>query len=69
MSENNDAIQVEITTYGVQYGYTGFLDNAESTRYYVNIPRAVDHYTMFANWYEKIEQEATDARVEELMQN
>lgn len=69
MNETNDSIQVAITTYGVQYGLTGFLDSPKSTRYYVNIPRAVDHCTLFAEWFDKINKEIEHARVEEHMQN
>ena len=69
MSENNDAVQIGITDDGVQHGNTGFLDSTECTRYYVNIPRAVDHFTIFANWYEKIEQEVDASRVNQTMQN
>ena len=69
MSINNDLVQVGITDNGIQFGNTGFLDSNESTRTFVNIPRAVDHFTLFANWYEKIEQEVDASRVNQKLQN
>ena len=69
MTELDDAIQVGITDSSIQFGNTGFLDCTECSRHYVNIPRALDHFAMFANWFKKIEHEANASRVQELMQN